>query len=146
MATIRARAERVIGAPADRVYGILADFRTEHPKILPPAFSDLRVEAGGRGAGTVITFTVKIGGRRRSVRARVDEPEPGRVLTETALDSGAVTTFTVSPERSNCRVRIETAWEPKGLLGWIEGLLAPRMLRRLYEQELELLEKCATAP
>ena len=143
---IRASFERAVRAPADRVYEILADFRTHHPRILPPAFSDLRVEAGGRGAGTVIAFAVTLGGRRRSVRARVDEPEPGRVLTETALDSGAVTTFTVAPEGAGCRVRIETAWAPKGLLGWIEGLLAPRMLRRLYAQELELLENYSAAP
>ncbi|GIW04435.1 MAG: hypothetical protein KatS3mg059_1055 [Thermomicrobiales bacterium] len=89
MVEIRVVAERIIGAPPERVYGVLRDYREHHPKILPPAFSDVRVEEGGAGEGTVVAFTMNAGGRRRRFRARIDEPEPGRVLRETDLDSGA---------------------------------------------------------
>lgn len=141
---IRAAADRAIQAPPDRVYEILADFRAHHPRILPPAFSDFWVESGGRGAGTVVSFRLTLAGRQRSVRSRVDEPQPGRVLTETVPESGAVTTFTVASEGPGSRVRIETTWpRAQGLSGWIEGLVAPRLLRRLYVQELELLDRYA---
>jgi len=141
---IRVSADRPIQAPPDRVYEILADFRNHHPKILPPAFSDFRVESGGRGAGTVVSYRLKLAGRRWEARSRVEEPEPGRVLTETVADTGAVTTFTVTPEGSGSRVRIDTAWPgAKGVSGWIERLVAPRLLRRLYAQELELLDRYA---
>jgi hypothetical protein len=136
--------DRPIQAPPGRVYEILADFRNHHPKILPPAFSDFRVESGGRGAGTVVSFRLKLAGRSWEARSRVDEPEPGRVLTETVADSGAVTTFTVTPEGSGSRVRIDTTWlGAKGVAGWIERLVAPRLLRQLYAQELELLNRYA---
>jgi hypothetical protein len=42
---------------------------------------------------------------------RVEEPQPGRVLTESDQLSWAVTTFTVIPEGPGCRVRIETRWD-----------------------------------
>ncbi len=74
-------AERVVDAPADAVYRYVADMRDHHPRFLPPAFSDFRVESGGTGAGTITRFTVTAGGRTREYRMKVDEPEPGRVLT-----------------------------------------------------------------
>lgn len=143
MAESRITAERPIAAPAGRVYRILADYREHHPRILPPAFSDFRVEEGGVGAGTVIRFRLKAGGRTLDYHQRVDEPEPGRVLTESNLDSDSVTTFTVTPEGAGCRVRIETAWHPSGVGGFFERLFAPRLLRPLYNDELARLDRYA---
>ena len=58
------------------------------------------MEQGGIGAGTVIRFQMSALGQKRTLRAEITEPEPGRVLVETYLDSnGAVTTFTVDPGR-----------------------------------------------
>jgi uncharacterized protein YndB with AHSA1/START domain len=144
MAEIRVVAERTIAAPTDRVYGYLADYQQHHPRILPPAFSDLRVEAGGVGAGTVITFQITAGGRTRAYRMQVAEPEPGRVLTETDLGSSLVTTFTVTPEGDASRVRIASRWEGAGGIGgFFERLFAPRVLRRLYADELARLDAYA---
>jgi uncharacterized protein YndB with AHSA1/START domain len=50
---LRVVAERAIGAPAELVYRLIADFERHHPRFLPPAFSQFRVEEGGVGAGTV---------------------------------------------------------------------------------------------
>lgn len=145
MANVEVSAERIINAPAERVYGYLADFREHHPRILPPAFSEYAVEEGGTGAGTVIRFSLKAGGRTRAFRQRIAEPEPGRVLTESDLNSSAVTTFTVTPEGDRrCRVRIETVWQGAGGIGgFFERLFAPRALRPIYADELERLDRYA---
>ena len=79
---LRVVAERAVGAPAEQVYRLIADFDRHHPRFLPSAFSEFRVEEGGVGAGTVHSFRMTAGGRARSFRMRVAEPEPGRVLTE----------------------------------------------------------------
>src|SRR5689334_19623849 len=90
MAEIHVMAGRRISASADRVYRYIADFQQHHQRWLPPAFSDFRIERGGVGAGTVTHFRVRAGGRTRSYHMQVDEPSPGRVLTETDLNSSLV--------------------------------------------------------
>ena len=144
MAELRVAAERHIGAPAEHVYRMVADYRAHHPRFLPPAFSDFQVEQGGVGAGTVHSFRLTAGGRTRAYRMRVDEPEPGRVLTESDQLSSAVTTFTVTPEGSGCRVRIGTSWQGAGGVGgFFERLFAPRVLRGIYADELARLDRYA---
>jgi hypothetical protein len=144
MAQLQVAEERAIAAPADRVYQYIADFREHHHRFLPPAFSDFAVEQGGVGAGTIIRFKLTAGGRTREARSQVAEPEPGRVLTESDLNSSLVTTFTVTPEGAGCRVRIETTWQGAGGIGgFFERLFAPRVLRRLYADELACLDAYA---
>jgi carbon monoxide dehydrogenase subunit G len=141
MAVIRVEAEGVVGAPAERVYAILADYRQHHPRILPAAFSDLVVEEGG--AGTIIRFKMKVGGQTRASRQYVAEPEPGRVLTESDPKYRLLTTFTVTPEGEGTRVRIDTVWESGGIRGFVERMIAPRMLRPIYADELQRLDRYA---
>ena len=137
-------AEAMVDAPADRVYLYLADMRDHHPRFLPPAFSDFQVESGGVGAGTVTRFKITAGGRTRDYRMKVAEPEPGRVLTESDMDSSAVTTFTVSPQGGASLVRISTAWDGAGGIGALfERLFAPRVLRAIYADELKRLDAYA---
>ena len=144
MAEIRVTAERSINAPAERVYRYIADYREHHHRFLPPAFSDWHVEQGGVGAGTVVRFRITAGGRSRDYRQQVTEPEPGRVLTESDLNSSAVTTFTVTPEGGRSRVQIVTTWQGAGGVGgFFERLFAPRLLKRLYADELERLDRYA---
>jgi hypothetical protein len=144
MRTVQVAAERLIPAPAAAVYALLADYRDGHPRILPPAFSDLTVLEGGVGAGTRIRFRVKAGGVTRDVEALVAEPAPGRVLTETDVYTGAVTTFVVDPVGDESRLRIETSWRQRGgVTGLIERLVAPRLLRGLYAEELDLIARWA---
>lgn len=145
MPTVTASAERDIAAPADRVYRIIADYRNHHPHILPPAITNLIVEEGGIGAGTVIRFKVTTAGRTEDYHQRVEEPEPGRVLVERDLDRDTATTFTVTPAGAGAHVRIETTWTVSGIRGAIERLVAPRLLRRIYTDELDRLERYARA-
>jgi len=140
---------RSIAAPAGRVYGILADYRDGHPRILPPAFRNVVVEAGGTGAGTILTFDMRVLGATRSFRATVSEPEPGRVLVE--RNEGAqpsVTTFTVDPAGdSACVVTIRTEMRVRaGPFGWLERVLASAFLQRVYTEELRRLAVRASEP
>jgi hypothetical protein len=138
-----AEATRTIDAPAAAVYEVLADYRSGHPSILPERyFSDLVVERGGRGAGTVIRFQMHMLGSARTALAHVDEPEPGRVLTETYPENGAVTTFQVLPldDGRRARVTITTEWSSPGLRGLVERWIVPPMLRKIFHEELANLE------
>jgi uncharacterized protein YndB with AHSA1/START domain len=143
MGKVEASAERTIDAPAGQVYGYLADMR-QHPRFLPPAFSDFQVEEGGVGAGSVTRFAVTAGGRTRSYRMQVTEPEPGRVLVESDTNSSLVTTFNVEPRDGKSLVRISTSWDGAGGIGgFFERTFAPRAMHRIYLDELERLNAYA---
>jgi hypothetical protein len=144
MATIRVSSEGSVEAPADMVYGLIADMREHHPRFLPAAFSDFEVESGGVGVGTITRFKLTAGGRTRDYRMEVAEPEPGRILTESDTNSSLVTTFAVMPEGSESRVRISTTWEGSaGIGGFFERLFAPRVMRGIYADELDRLNAYA---
>ena len=137
---IHVSADGRVDAPADTVYGYLADMREHHPRFLPEAFSDFEVESGGVGAGTIARFKVTAGGRTREYRMVVAGPEAG-VLTETDTNSSLVTTFTVTPEAGASRVRIATSWQgAAGVGGFFERLFAPRVMRGIYADQLERLD------
>lgn len=144
MAKVQASAERTVDAPADEVYGYLADMH-QHPHFLPPAFSDFQVVQGGVGAGTVTTFAVTAGGRTRNYRMNVTEPVPGRTLVESDASSSLVTTFNVEPQGGKSLVRIHTSWDGAGGIGgFFEKTFAPGAMRRLYLDELDRLNTYAT--
>jgi hypothetical protein len=136
-----------IGAPADQLYGIIADYRNGHPRILPAAFTGLTVEAGGVGAGTRIRVGMRVFGRVMTFPAEVSEPYPGRVLVERNLgDRPSVTTFTVDRlEPARSRVTISTELPVRtGLLGRLERFLTRRFLEPIYTAELAKLAAVAT--
>jgi hypothetical protein len=146
-ACAHAGAERSIGAAPATVYGVLADYRTHHPQIMPPAlFADLEVEQGGTGAGTVFRISVRAPGRNRRLHMRVDEPDPGRVLTETDLDTGVVTTFSVTPQGHGSLARISSEWvTSSGLRGLADQLVKPALTRLVFQGQLHRLARCATS-
>lgn len=144
MGQVHVAVDRVVDAPAEHVYRLVADMRAHHPHFLPPAFSDFEVESGGVGAGTTTRFVVTAGGRRRQYHMQVGEPEPGRVLTESDTGSSLVTTWTVDPDAGRSRVRIASTWDGAGGIGGVfERLFAPRVLRGIYGDTLERLDRYA---
>jgi hypothetical protein len=144
VAIVLAAAEGTVNAPADKVYGYIADMREHHPRFLPPAFSDFQVESGGVGAGTITRFKVTAGGRSREYQMTVAEPERGRVLTESDTGSSLVTKTTVTPQGDASRVEISTTWQGAGGIGgFFERIFAPRALRGIYEDELRRLDAYA---
>jgi hypothetical protein len=144
VARIAVSAEGTVEAPADTVYRYIADMREHHPRFLPPAFSDFRVESGGVGAGTILRYKLTAGGRTREYRTKIAEPEPGRVLIESDTGSSAVTTFTVSPQGPASLVLISGTWDGAGGIGGLfERIFAPRVLRAIYTDELKRLDAYA---
>ncbi len=147
MAQIRAAASAVINASPEAVYPFIADYRQGHPQILPEKyFPVLEVERGGTGEGTLIRAEMRLLGQRRTFRAEISEPEPGRVLVESILDErGTVTTYIVEPVEGGARshVTITTEWTSHGIQALVERLLAPPMLRRIYIEELRNLARVA---
>jgi ribosome-associated toxin RatA of RatAB toxin-antitoxin module len=141
MSSLVASAERLIPDSPDRLYALVADFIEHHPHILPPVFSDFRVETGGVGLGTVT-----VGGRRQTLRTRVVRAEPGRVIEEIVLGRPMTTTFTFRSDVAGTRVAIDTTWRPgRGVAGVLERRFAPRRLSRVYEDELARLEAYAAS-
>ncbi len=142
MAAIRVVASNIVDAKPADVYALLADYENGHPRILPRRwFQGLAIERGGVGAGTLIRFQVRLFGVTRSVRAVITEPVRGRVLVETDIDTGAVTTFTLEPldggERTS--VTITTEWTPRGVTALPDRLFGPGLLQRIYREELRNL-------
>jgi len=138
-------ADAVVHAPAQKVYGLLADYHNGHPRVLPSAFTGLKVIEGGSGAGTVIDVGMKAFGKVRTVRGYVTEPEPGRVLEEAYPESNIVTRFYVTPlSDAQSTVRIWSEMQSKaGIVGRLERKLVRGFLQKVYRQELGLIDRVA---
>jgi hypothetical protein len=143
-------ASAIIPARRERVYSLISNYHDGHPRILPKQFSGLVVEQGGVGAGTIIRFQMSLLGRKQSFRAAITEPEPGRVLVETDLDTnGAITTFTVNPggAPADSHVTISTELPVRsGFLGKIERTMTTLLLKPIYTKELQNLARVSTGP
>lgn len=143
MKMITAEASRIIDAAPETVYAVLRDYQVAHPAIVPKAyFRELIVEEGGIGAGTVIRLKLEAFGKTYRYHQRVTEPEPGRVLAETDIDTGQFTRFVVDPlaggQKSVVTIHAEFPAVP-GLLGWLQGRVMIAFSGYMFAQELEQL-------
>jgi hypothetical protein len=147
MSRIHVAVSATIDAAPALLYDIVADYRHSHPHILPQAyFTGLEVEEGGYGAGTIVRVHMRVLGAEQKFRMRISEPEPGRVLAETDMASGMVTTFTIQPtaNQQQAVVTIATTSETQGgVRGLMERLFNPPLMRRIYRQELRNLAEYA---
>ncbi len=140
MAKLFTAADAHIDAPADVVLAILRDFDGHHRRILPPAFSDFEVVHDRLGDGTMTQFKLTLGGRTTEGRTLATGHRPRR-------DPGAGPRARHghrvprrargrrgrgSRSRRSGRRRLASA-------GCWSGSSRPRMLRKVYVQELELL-------
>ena len=99
-----------VRGPATQVYRLIADFDRHHPRFLPPALTGFRVEEAAWTRGTVHSFRMNAGGRGPRFHMRVEEPDPGRVLTESDQGPSMVTTWIVTPEGRAAG----SGWRPTG--------------------------------
>jgi hypothetical protein len=133
---------KVDGRPG-QVYGAIADYKQQHPHIVPPEyFRRLEVVEGGVGAGTRTRVEMRVLGRTRVFEQVVSEPEPGRVLMETNQDGSGVTTFTVDSADGGESARVTIATDivgRSGVSGFVERLFVSLMLPRIYRKELARL-------
>lgn len=143
MGQIHTEVSDIIPARPEVVYAVLADYRVGHPAILPkPYFTELQVEQGGQGAGTIVRTRMVVMGVERIFKLTVSEPEPGRVLKEVDEQAGVVTVFTVEPINGGQQARVTIATDARaspGLMGVMEKLMNPPLTRRIYKQELQQL-------
>jgi hypothetical protein len=143
--SVRVSVERSVAAPPERVYQMLADYRDTRRRILTANYLDYRVEEGGTGAGTVISYRLQAAGRERSYRLRVETPAIN-TLVERDTASSLVTTWRVmrAPNAASI-VRLVTEWQAApGIRGLFERTFAPRGLRRIYDELLRRLEEVLT--
>lgn len=149
MSQIQTSAAATLNARPEDVYVTIADYRNGHPNIVPKeTFSDMRVEQGGYGEGTVIRFKVKTLGVVQEFHQHVTEPEPGRMLVEQGIDSplNEVTTFTVTPVENGQKSYVEistTMSASAGLRGMMERFVLSVINPRVYRKELKLIEAVA---
>lgn len=146
MGTYQVAVSATVNAPAAAVYALIADYHNGHPKILPPRyFKSLGVIEGGVGAGTVVDAEMEVFGVKAHYHLTVSEPAPGRVLQEEDRSVGTVTLFTVEPVNdTQSRVTIDTTMTAApGVKGWIERLMNPPVMRRIYREELAQLDSVA---
>lgn len=140
---------KTIPARPALVHAVIADYRVGHQAILPrPYFQELIIEKGGQGAGTELIIHMEVMGDKLSYHQVVEEPEPGHILIERELDKAQFTRFTFEPRQNGqaTELTIYTEYElPKGISGWIEGIMARLFLNNLYKKELQNLADYVTS-
>jgi hypothetical protein len=143
MSQYRVSSSGRIAARASRVYAVIANYKEEHPHILPSEyFRRLEVLEGGVGAGTRTRVEMRVLGSTRVFEQVVTEPEPGRVIMESNQDGSGVTTFTVdaSDGGESARLTISTDVVSRpGIAGYLERFFVSRMLPRIYRKEITQL-------
>lgn len=142
MSEVVATAERIVHAPAERTLTVLADYEDVRPRLLTEKFLDYRVEAGGQGAGTRVSWRfAATKSRVRDQVMTVTQPTEN-TLVETDQNSTLVTMWTVHPTDAGVTtVRVRTSWQgAAGLGGLLERRFAPPGLRRVYDQMLARLD------
>ncbi len=142
MNMLHAEYSQTIEAQPDVIYDIFSDYRHGHPAILPKQyFTDLTVEQGGKGAGTVVSGAVRVYGTTYPFHLVVSEPEPGRLMVESDPDTQQVTQFILEPlDAGRTRVTIASDFPASpGFAGLMERLMKPAVTRRIYKAELAQL-------
>ncbi|HWE62368.1 MAG TPA: SRPBCC family protein, partial [Chloroflexota bacterium] len=71
MAQINVETGRDIDAPPAHVFACLADFAQHRPHWLPPNYTEIAVEQGGVGDGTIVHYRLKVGPRQRIYHMRI---------------------------------------------------------------------------
>ena len=134
----------VINARPEDVYAVLRDYRVGHPAIIPrPPFTNLTVEKGGVGAGTIVNTDMVVWGRKFHYHQEVTEPEPGRVLVETSTDQDQGTKFVLEPLNNGTQTRLTiSSYMPghTGLYGWLERVMTVPSARGIYMKELRQID------
>ena len=129
--------------PAEQVYRVIADYEVGHPAIVPKKFfKGIRVLKGGYGAGTVVEVTMRVFGIKQTFELEITEPKPGEVLAEESKSMGARTEFHVTPLETGagCQLSIHSQIKRKrGLRGWIESIIHPRVIKQICQAEFQLL-------
>lgn len=149
MASLRAQAERPIPKPADDVYRIIADYAGRHQRLMPEAYHDYAVDSDQEGVATVVRWTLHVGNHRRPYVMAIDYAPSEHAIREHDQHSSFTTEWRISPDETNCRVLLSSAWQQRshGFPALFERLFAPRSLARLHAETLRhLAAEAASLP
>ncbi|MFB7877387.1 SRPBCC family protein [Nocardia sp. NPDC056064] len=136
MGQVSASSSIVVAADPQRTIEAIGDYETVRPRILSSHYRDYKVIEGGKGAGTVVEWTLQATEKRsRNVRANVTVSDS--ILTERDANSTMVNTWTVTPEGTGSRVTVRTTWQGAGgISGIFEGIFAPLGLKKIQAEVL----------
>lgn len=136
MGQVSASSSIVVAADPQRTLEAIGDYETIRPRILSSHYRDYKVVEGGKGAGTVVEWTLQATEKRsRNVRANVTVSDS--ILTERDTNSSMVNTWTVTPEGTGSRVTVRTTWQGAGgVAGIFEGIFAPLGLKKIQAEVL----------
>jgi carbon monoxide dehydrogenase subunit G len=135
MATVQAKAQRRVEAPADAVFALVSN-PARRAELLPEAYHDVTI--GTSEQGQVVLYTLHAGGRERDYRVRIVPTEDEHVVTDTDELSSLRTEWSLEPDGDATIVRMRTTWQGAGGVGgFFERMFAPRGVARLHEQTLD---------
>jgi hypothetical protein len=142
MTEVVATAERIVHAPAERTLAALADYEGVRPRLITEKFLDYRVETGGQGPGTRVSWRFAATRSRVRQQTMVVTLPTANTLVESDENSSLVTMWTVHPADGGLTtVRVRTSWQGAGGVGgFFERTFAPKGLRRVYDTMLERLD------
>jgi hypothetical protein len=146
MAVIKVETGRDVAAPPQHVFACIADFATRRPRWLPPNYSDLTVEHGGSGDGTLVRYRLKVGPRERLYHMQIREPEPGQTVLEEDTESSMRIRWSVTPRGAESHVTVTGQWQGAGGIGgFMERMFAPGGFRHMLDDALARLAQYATS-
>ncbi|GGK61038.1 SRPBCC family protein [Nocardia camponoti] len=141
MGQVSASSSIVVAADPQRALDAIADYETVRPRILSSHYRDYKVVSGGKGAGTVVEWTLQAT-EKRSRNVRADVTVADTIVTERDGNSSMVNTWTVTPEDGGSRVTIATTWTGAGgIAGIFEGIFAPLGLKKIQAEVLANLQR-----
>ncbi|MFD6391327.1 SRPBCC family protein [Nocardia sp. NPDC055029] len=141
MGQVSASSSIVVAADPQRTLEAIGDYETIRPRILSSHYHDYKVVEGGKGAGTVVEWTLQATEKRsRNVRANVTVSDS--ILTERDANSSMVNTWTVTPDGAGSQVTLRTTWQGAGgVSGIFEGIFAPLGLKKIQAEVLANLAR-----
>ncbi|MET9215525.1 MULTISPECIES: SRPBCC family protein [unclassified Nocardia] len=141
MGQVSASSSIVVAADPQRTLEAIGDYETIRPRILSSHYRDYKVVEGGKGAGTVVEWTLQATEKRsRNVRASVTVSDS--ILTERDANSSMVNTWTVTPDGAGAQVTLRTTWTGAGgVSGIFEGIFAPLGLKKIQAEVLANLAR-----
>jgi uncharacterized protein YndB with AHSA1/START domain len=140
---IAVEAERTVDTPMELVWRVLRDYRAPRARMLDEPFAPYELHEGGVGAGTVISYRLRVGRHERTFVLGVEEPAPGRQLRERDRHGGLVVTWTLTPGGDGERtvVRLAAELRDPNLERALARRRARRALRRAHVHLLQRLDR-----
>lgn len=143
MTMLAVETSKIINAPAPAIHAVIADYHGGHQEILPrPYFTEMIVKEGGYGAGTRLTVKMNFFGMKYTYNQIVTEPEIGRIIKDTDINTGEGATFILDPLDDGQRTKVSIIIDMEigsGIGAMMKKLTTPPLIRFIMNKELDNL-------